>query len=51
MSLISRHGRTNGLVHGANTTRSKRGFTLIELLVVIAVIAVLAALLDRLAAR
>jgi len=45
MSLISRHGRTNGLVHGANTTRNKRGFTLIELLVVIAVIAVLAALL------
>src|SRR5580700_4676103 len=45
MSLISRHGRTNGLVHGAKITRSKRGFTLIELLVVIAVIAVLAALL------
>jgi prepilin-type N-terminal cleavage/methylation domain-containing protein len=45
MSLISRHGRMNGLVHGAKTTRSKRGFTLIELLVVIAVIAVLAALL------
>jgi prepilin-type N-terminal cleavage/methylation domain-containing protein len=45
MSLISRHGRTNGLEQGANTTRSKRGFTLVELLVVIAVIAVLAALL------
>ncbi len=45
MSLISRHGRINGLVDGAKTPRSKRGFTLIELLVVIAVIAVLAALL------